>query len=136
MKRKHFILGVSMFMIFGLFLMGMSGAVSPGQPTIASSFDAKLKDSMNNEVTISSVTFDGKPLVSASLGKGKVQIPLENIERIDVKDDTICLKLVGAGTMCNLKVSSASKIYGKTPYGAYQIAFKDVTWVQLFKAKP
>jgi hypothetical protein len=135
-KRTYSIISVSIIVVFGLFLMGMSGAISPNQSAVASPFDAKVKDTMNNEVTISSVTFDGKTLFSALLGKGKVQIPFENIERIDVKDDTICLKLAGAGTMCNLKVSGVSKIYGKTPYGAYQIAFKDVTRVELFKAKP
>jgi len=113
----------------------MSGGISQGQNS-NSPFDAKIRDTMNNEISISSVTFDGKTVFSASLGKGRVQIPFENIERIDVKDDTVCLKLIGAGTMCNLKLNSVSKIYGKTSYGTFQISFKDITWVELIKSKP
>jgi hypothetical protein len=120
----------------GFSLMGMTGGISQGQSTVTSPFDAKIKDTMNNEMSISSITFDGKTVFSAALGKGRVQIPFENIERIEVKDDTVCLKLIGAGTMCNLKLSSVSKIYGKTSYGTYQIAFKDVSWVELIKTKP
>jgi hypothetical protein len=135
-KKTCLIISVAAIAISGFFLMGMSGSVPSGQGAIASPFDAKIKDTMSNEVTISSVNFDGKTLFSASLGKGKVQIPFENIERIEVKDDMVCLKLTGAGNMCNLKVSNMSKIYGKTPYGAYQIAFKDVVRIELFKAKP
>lgn len=114
----------------------MTGGISQGQSTVTSPFDAKIKDTMNNEISISSITFDGKTVFSASLGKGRVQIPFENIERIEVKDDTVCLKLVGAGTMCNLKLNSLSKVYGRTSYGTYQIAFKDIIWVELIKAKP
>jgi hypothetical protein len=126
-----------MVVIFlGFFLLGMTGGISQGQSTVTSPFNARIKDTMNNEISISSITFDGKTVFSASLGKGRVQIPFENIERIDVKDDTVCLKLVGAGTMCDLKLNSISKIYGKTQYGTYQIAFKDISWVELTKAKP
>jgi hypothetical protein len=134
-KRTSLILSLISIAAFGLLLMGMSGGISPSQGALASPFDAKIKDTMNNEVSITSVNIDGKTMFSASLGKGRVQIPFENIERIDVKEDNICLKLIGAGTMCNLKISGISKVYGKTPYGSYQIAFKDIAWIELSKAK-
>lgn len=134
MKRLSLALHL-MIIVLGFCLLGMSGGISQGQST-TSPFDAKIRDTMNNEISISSVTFDGKTVFSASLGKGRVQIPFENIESIDVKDDTVCLKLIGAGTMCNLKLNSVSKIYGKTSYGTFQIAFKDVIRVELMKSKP
>jgi hypothetical protein len=115
--------------------MGMSGALSPGQGTEASPYNAKIKDSTNYEVSITSVTFDGKTSLNAYLGKGKVQIPFENISRIEVKDKSVCVILTGAGTMCNLALNGVSKIYGKTSYGTYQVALKDVILIELTRAK-
>lgn len=128
---------VTLALILGVFLAGMSGTGtgSPNQGLVSSPYDAKIKDSSGSEVTIGSVTFDGKTSFSAYLGKGKVQIPFENISRIEVKGDSICVKLSGAGTMCNLRINGVSKVYGKTAYGTYQVPLKDVVWIDLTKQK-
>lgn len=138
MKKTYRYVCVTLVLILGVFLTGMSGTgtVFPNQGLVASPYDAKIRDSTGNEVTISSVTFDGKTSFTASLGKGKVQIPFENISRIEIKGDSICVKLSGAGTMCNLRINGgASKVYGKTPYGTYQVPLKDVVWIELTKPK-
>lgn len=135
MNRTYRFVRLVSIVMLGLFIMGMSGAISPNQGPTASPFNAKIKDSSNYEVSITSVTFDGKTSFNAFLGKAKVQIPFENISRIEVKDKSVCVILTGAGTMCNLKVNDVSKIYGKTSYGTYQVALKDVVWIELAKAK-
>jgi hypothetical protein len=135
MNRTAHLFRIASVVVLGFFLMGMSGAISPNQNQSTSPFDAKIRDSANNEVSLTAVTFDGKTSFNASLGKGKVQIPFESISRIEMKDDSACVKLTGAGTMCNLRVNSITKIYGKTSYGTYQLALKDVVWIEFTKEK-
>jgi hypothetical protein len=121
--------------MIALLLMGMGSAGTPGQTPADSPFTAKVRDTSNNEVTISSVTFDGKTALNVLMGKGRVQIPLENISRIEVKDGNTCVTLKGAGSLCNLKTSGMSRIYGKMSYGSYQISLKDVVSIDITKAK-
>jgi hypothetical protein len=118
-----------------LLLMGMGSAGTPGQSPADSPFTAKVRDTSNNEVSISSVTFDGKTTFNVLMGRGRVQIPLENISRIELKDGGACVTLKGAESLCNLKTSGMSRIYGKMPYGSYQISLKDVLSIDITKAK-
>jgi hypothetical protein len=122
-------------MVLGVFLMGMGSAGSPGQGATESPFNAKIKDTSGNEVTITSATFDGKTTFNVYMGKGRVEIPFDTISRIEMKDGSACASIKGTGTMCNLKTSGISKIYGRLPYGIFQITFKDVMWIELTKAK-
>lgn len=118
-----------------LLLMGMGSAGTPGQSPADSPFSAKIRDTSNNEILISSITFDGKTAFNVLMGKGRVQIPLENISRIEVKDGSACVTLQGGKSMCDLKTSGMSRIYGKMPYGSYQIPMKDVVSIEITKAK-
>jgi hypothetical protein len=136
MNRKGYLYGVVLLMVLGIFLLGMGSAGSPGQGVVESPFNAKIKDTSNNEVTITSATFDGKTTFNVYMGKGRVEIPFDTITRIEMKEGSACASLKQTGTMCNLKTNSISKIYGKLPYGQYQIALKDVLWIELTKAKP
>jgi len=122
-------------LILGFFLMGMGSAGSPGQNPVDSPFNAKIKDTSNNEVNVTSVTFDGKTTFNVNMGKGRLEIPLEHISRIEMKDGTACAVMKGSGPLCNLKTNSISKIYGRLPYGMYQISIKDVAWIEITKAK-
>jgi hypothetical protein len=69
------------------------------------------------------------------MGKGRIEIPFDTISRIEMKEGSACAAIKDTGTMCNLKTIGISKIYGKLPYGAYQIALKDVLWIEFTKAK-
>jgi hypothetical protein len=135
MKRTGYLYRTALFMVLGVFLMGMGSAGSPGQSAAPSPFNAKIKDTSNNEVTITSATFDGKTTFNVYMGKGRIEIPFDTITRIEMKDGSACASIKDTGTMCNLKTSGISKIYGKLPYGIYQIAIKDVMWIELTKAK-
>jgi hypothetical protein len=136
MNRTGYLYRSALFMVLGIFLMGMGSAGSPGQGPIESPFNAKIKDTSNNEVTITSASFDGKTTFNVYMGKGRVEIPFDTISRIEIKEGSACASLKGTGTMCNLKTIGISKIYGKLPYGIYQIALKDVVWIEITKAKP
>jgi len=135
MIHKGYIFRALLLAALVLPLMGMGGAGAPGQAAADSSFNAKIRDTSNNEVSVTSVTFDGKTTFNVLMGKGRVQIPLENISRIDMKEGSMCVSLRGAGTICDLKTNGTSKIFGRMPYGLYQIAMKDVVWIELTKAK-
>ncbi|MGD0209624.1 MAG: hypothetical protein ABSC14_01430 [Desulfomonilia bacterium] len=135
MNKKVHLFRVAFILMLGVFLMGMGSVVNPGQGPIESPFDAKIKDTSNNEVSITSVTFDGKTIFSVYMGKGRVEIPFDTISRIEMKEGSICVSLKGSGSMCNLKTNGILKVYGKLPYGMYQIALKDVVWIELIKAK-
>lgn len=135
MKRTGSFFSTAALVFLALFLMAMGSAGSPGMEASDSPFNAKIRDTSNNEVSLTSVTFDGKTMFNLIMGKGRVEIPFENISRIELKDGSVCIYLKGAGTMCNLKINTVSKIYGKMPYGMYQIALKDVAWIEFAKAK-
>ncbi len=136
MNRTGYLYRTALLMVLGIFLMGMGSAGSPGQSAAESPFNAKIKDTSNNEVTITSATFDGKTTFNVYMGRGRVEIPFDTITRIEMKEGSACASIKGTGIMCNLKTNSISKIYGKLPYGIYQIALKDVLWIELTKAKP
>ncbi|HNR52133.1 MAG TPA: hypothetical protein PLE36_07770 [Deltaproteobacteria bacterium] len=137
MMRKHSIASVIMIIVFSLVLMGMSGlgTVAP-QNGAVSSFHAKVMDTTNNTVEITSVTIDGKTLFQASLGKGKARIPFENISRITIKDKTACVAMKNSQELCSLKINEISKVYGNTSFGTYQIALKDVVWIEISRSQP
>jgi len=136
MNARSGILTLGVVLFLCVFLMGMSGMGSPaGQTGAASPFDAKLVDTTKSELEISSITIDGKTSFNAYMGKGKVQIPFENISRIDIKEDNACITLKKTGDMCTLRINGISRIYGKTSFGSYQISLKDVVSIEFTKAR-
>lgn len=119
-----------------LILMGMSGmGGSASQPATTSSFSAKITDITNSVVEISSVTIDGKTTFGGYLGKGRVQIPFERITHIEINKGNACVTFLDGPQICNLKANEISRLYGNTTYGTYQIALKDVKWLDFSKAK-
>jgi hypothetical protein len=115
-------------------VMGMGGSLGAGQSQPESSFSASVKDTSSNKVQISSVTFDGKTTFNVMLGKGRVQVPLDNISRIEMKEGEACVTFTDAHTLCGLKTGGSTKIYGQTGYGLYQIQLKDVESIEIKKA--
>ena len=133
-RSGFFAVGVVLFLC--VFLMGMSGMGSiSGQTGTASPFDAKIVDTTKSEVEVSSITIDGKTSFNAYMGKGKVQIPFENISRIEIKEESACITLKNTGDMCTLRLNGISRIYGKTSYGTYQISLKAVVLIEFTKAR-
>lgn len=125
------LLRAALMVILVLPLMGMGGAGSPGQPDADSQFNATVRDTSGNEVKITSVSLDGRTTFNVLMGRGRVQIPFENISRIEMKQGSVCVNLKGAGTMCDLRTTGTGRIIGRMPYGLYQISMKDVAWIEL-----
>ena len=135
MNRAGYLLSVVFLTFMVTFLMAMGNIGYPGQGPVESPYNAKIKDTSNNEVSITSATIDGKMALNVLMGKGRIEIPFENISRIEVKDGSLCVTMKEASPLCNLKTNGIAKIYGKLPYGVYQISLKDVLWIELTKAK-
>ena len=124
-----------MIVVFSGLLMGMSGLGSAPPSSLDSPFTARIKDTSNNEITIRSVSIDGKNSFNGFLGKGRVQIPLENISRIEIKDGEACVTLSVTDDLCTLRLGGSSKIFGKTDFGSYQIPIKDIVWIEFTRAE-
>lgn len=119
-----------------LLLMGMSGlGTSPGQPASTSDFTVKIIDIDKTEVELTGVTIDGKTTFGCYQGKGRLQIPFESIAHIDLQKDNACVTLVDGTRVCNLRTNAASRLYGNTSFGAYQIALKDLKTLVVLKRK-
>jgi hypothetical protein len=140
MKRTFGFLSYAfLILLASAMLTGMSGGLGPGpsgnQAAAGAAFDAKLMDSENNTIQLSSATIDGKTALQAYMGKGKVTIPFEQISRIEIKGKTACVTLKNSQKMCNLTIREMSRVYGNTSFGVYQISLADVAWMELTKAK-
>jgi hypothetical protein len=140
MKRSFSFLAFALVILLSSsMLLGMSGGMGPGpagnQAPAGPAFDAKLLDTENNTVQLSSVTIDGKASLQAYMGKGKITIPFDQISRIDIKGKTACVTLKNSQKMCSLTIKDISRVYGNTSFGVYQISLADVVWMELTKAK-
>lgn len=119
-----------------LVLMGMSGlGGSASQPSVNSTFSAKVTDVANNAVEISAVTIDGKTAFGGYLGKGRVQVPFERIAHIELNKGNACITFIDGTQVCNLKANEISRLAGNTSFGTYQIALRDIKWLDFSKAK-
>lgn len=139
MKRTVRFLGYILLAVFSSsMLMGMSGVgtgSSGGQNGSLLTFDAKLLDTENNTVQLTSVTIDGRTSFQAYMGKGKITIPFDQISRLEMKGKNACLTLKNSQRLCDLKVKELSKVLGNTQFGLYQISLSDVVWIEFSKAR-
>lgn len=140
MKRTVGYLGYILLAVFtSSLLMGMSGmggtGSTEGQNSSLLKFDAKLLDTENNTVEITSVTIDGRTSFQAYMGKGKITIPFDQISRLEIKGKNACLTLKNSQRLCDLKVKELSKVIGNTRFGLYQISLSDIIWIEFSKAR-
>jgi len=134
-KRIRNMLIVSLLLITPM-LMGLTNMGStPNRLATASVYDANIIDQSDTKVKLSWVTLDGDTLFKGYLGKGKVQIPFGNISYIEISKDQACIHLKEGKVICTLKINRLSRIYGKTPYGNYQIALKDIKKISFIKIR-
>ncbi len=136
MKKNILVFFSLMAVGSGIFLMGMSGmGTNSGQPAAQSNFAVKIVDIDNTEVELTGVSIDGKTTFGCYQGKGRLQIPFETIAHIDLKMDNACVTMVDGTQICNLRTNAASRLYGNTSFGAFQIALKDLKTVIVLKRK-
>lgn len=139
MKRRFSIAAYGILLAaFASMLMGMSGVGTGSagtQSNVLLPFNAKVTDTENNTVELSSVVIDGKTSFQAGMGKGKVTIPFDRISRIDIKGKSACVTMSDNRTLCDLKIKEVSKVCGNTSFGIYQIPLSDVVSIQFPKAR-
>jgi hypothetical protein len=139
MKQRMGVLAYCLLaVIFSCMIMGMSGGGTGSmgaQSNAFISFDAKLTDIDSNSVQLSSAIIDGKTAFQASMGKGRVTIPFEQISRIEVKGKNACVILKDSKKVCNLVIRESSKLSGNTSFGFYQIPLNDVVWIEITRAR-
>lgn len=139
MKQRKGILACSLLIVFlSSILLGMSGAGTGSmnaRSNVQQLFDAKLMDTDNNTVQLSAVTIEGRTAFQASMGKGKVTIPFEEISRIQIKGKTACVTLRNSKEVCDLAIRGSSRVSGNTSFGLYQIQLSDVVWIEFTKAR-
>ncbi len=140
MKKTAQYLGYVLLTVFSLsLLMGMSGINSSGSSAAQNNshltFDAKLMDTENNTVQLTSVTIDGRTTFQGYMGKGKVTIPFDQISRLEMKGKNACITMKNSERLCDLRVKELSKVLGSTRFGHYQISLNDVVWIEFSKAR-
>ena len=136
MKRITWIFLSLTVLWVGILLMGMSGlGTNSSQPATTSSFSFKIIDIENTEVELSGVTIDGKTSFGCYQGKGRLQIPFASIAHINIKKDSACVTMVDGTQVCNLRTNTASRLYGNTSFGSYQISLKDLQTLVVLKRK-
>lgn len=139
MKRWMSILACSLLTVFfSSMLMGLSGVGVGGtgaQGSAQLSFDATLMDTENNTVKLNSVTIEGRTTFQASMGKGRITIPFDEISRIQIKGKNACVTLKNSRQVCNLTIKESSRITGTTSFGLYQISVSDIVWIEISKAR-
>lgn len=105
------------FFMCAAFLMAMTNMGNTREPlNVSSAFDAKIIDVSDKEVDITSVNIDGKTSFRGYLGKGKVQIPFENISYIEISKDLANVVLKDSKYLCKLKINSLSRVYGNRTF--------------------
>ncbi len=136
MKNKGAILGCFIAAaLSSLFLMGMGGMSQGSATNNQLSFDAKLTDTENNSVQLTSVVIDGKTSFQGFMGKGKIVVPFDQIIRIEIKGKTACITMRNSHRLCNIRIKDMSRLEGNASYGTYQIPLSDVIGIDLSRAK-
>jgi len=117
--------------LLALLLLGMApwGKDAPDTriPEPAISFRVEVIDLDLNKFDVTKATFDGHIYVTGAIGKAKVSIPFEKIERIhfERKDelglDLLAFVTLKDGSEQTLEVSGTTPCYGETAYGNISI---------------
>jgi len=113
-------------------LLGMSGfgAASEPQPT---NYRAEITDTGERSLSISSATIDGQTALKGKLGKGRIQVPFETIERVDFDKNRATIQIKGNAQRLTVDINGFSQLTGRTAFGNYQIALKDLKHLRLMR---
>ena len=123
--------------LLGLALMGMGsfgGGRDPGQP--ARDFHATFTDADGTRTAATRVTAGGDASLEGELGRGRLRVPFDNIERIAFKpsaterDRLVVDVKLREGEPVTLTLRSSTTFYGRVPSGAYQIRARDLRSVE------
>lgn len=123
---------ITLVAISALCLLGMSGFSSASQPQ-PSNFRAELTDTGERSLSIASATIDGKTTIRGKLGKGRIEVPFDTIERVDFDKSRATIQVRGSAQRLTIDVNSYSQLSGRTAFGNYQIAIRDIKHLRFSK---
>jgi len=119
--------------VLGLGVLGMGGLGGgrEAEPP-ARDFHANFTDSDGTRIEVSRVTTGSDTTLEGDLGRGRLRIPFDNIERITFKpsgnerDQMLADVQLHEGQPVTLTVRASTTFYGRLPSGAYQIRARDL----------
>lgn len=137
LKRSSGFLFFSLTILIPVFLgMGSAGSTgAPGKiPVPAKKFTATVIDEMDVATEARDISIEGETFLEGKKGEGTFTISFENIKFVNfLMNDG---KLIGHvqmrdGKTVQLELKKKQKMFGKTPYGTFQISLGDLKKVTL-----
>jgi hypothetical protein len=123
--------------VLGLGLMGMGGFGGGGREAPpARDFHATFVDLDGTRIGVERVTTGTDTSLEGDLGRGRLRVPFDNIERITFKPSTnerdrlLADVKLREGDPVTLTLRSSMTFYGRIPSGAYQIRARDLRSVE------
>lgn len=126
---------VSVLILASPLLLGM-GALGGGQDVIQPPVDlsASLVDRGGTAVELSRVSIGGRVQLEGEMGRGRLRIPFENIDRISFApaggDWTEAKVQLKEGETVEVKVRSSLTFIGRTQVGLYEIRARDIEHIE------
>ena len=126
----------TLFGITSLTLMGMGGLGGGREEAPARDFHATLTDVDGTRIEVERITTGSSAMLEGELGRGRLRIPFDNIERIELKpagterDRILAEVKLRQGDPVTLTLRSSTTFYGRIPSGAYQIQARDLRSVE------
>jgi len=129
---------IALLLVLIPFLMGMGGLKErkpPAEIPIPNiSFMAAVTDGSGAVTELTQVSIDGRTFIVGRRGKATITIDFDNIE--EVTFDSSGQKLMASiiirgGVKEQIYTDPASRCFGKTGYGTYQIDAKDIRVLKL-----
>jgi hypothetical protein len=125
--------------VFGALLlltgMGGLGGIPEGTiPEVKEDIGVTLVDRSGTTTELSRVSVDGNLFIEGLRGNGKVTIPVQEVQRLEVtavSGEAVAARLrLRNQEVLILTLRKRAVIYGDTGYGAYQILLRDVKTIE------
>ena len=120
-------------LVLALGLMGMGGFGGGRETGLPQrEFRATFTDVDGTRVEGTRVTAGGDSNLEGEIGRGRLRVPFDNIERIrfepagEDRDRIKAVAVLREGEPVTLLLRSSTTFYGQTPSGAYQIRARDL----------
>ena len=122
--------------VLGLGLMGMGSFGGGREAPPARDFRATFVDGDGTRIDVERVTTGTETSLEGDLGRGRLRVPFDNIERITFKPSTeerdrlLADVKLREGESLTVTLRSSTTFYGRIPSGAYQIRARDLRSVE------
>jgi len=125
--------------VLALVLTGMGGLGGSREEAPARDFRATFTDVDGTRIEVGRVTTGTDTTLDGDLGRGRLRVPFDNIERISFKpsgterDRIVADVKLREGEPVTLTLRSSTTFYGRVPSGAYQIRARDLRSVEFVR---